>query len=603
VIDASDPTAPVEIGTIDAETGVGFYSPNLAVEDGNPYLAYRSSSDLRLIDVSNPAAPVGLDGRLDPTSGARDVAIVGGLAYVAGVSGLAVVDLSNPAFPAVLGSTGSGFAQALAVASGVAYEAALDAGLQVIDVSNPTAPAWLGALDTPFEAVDVAVAGGSAYVADRNPYMGFPVLSSLRVIDVSIPAAPVELGAVDTEGTANGVAVAGGLAYVASSVRVTRPNRRFGVLRVIDVSIPATPVRLGATSTPGDANGVAVAGGLAYVADGDRGLRVIDVSNPFAPVELGAINTFGEANGVAVAGSLAFVANDVAPNGGSLQVIDVSIPAAPVELGAISLFGRASNVAVAGALAYVATDAGLRLIDVSDPAAPVEFGGVGGRYRDVAVVDGMAHVVGPSGLWIIDFGPEYNGSIEIDVDIKPGSDPNSINPSLEGDLPVAILGSDSFDVVDVDVNTLAFGPDAASFDHSHGPHFEDLNGDGFTDLMAHFRIEETGIAFGDRMACLNGEMRGGAPITGCDDVRTVPDMDGDALLDVQEATIGTHPLNPDTDRDGFGDGEEVLELGTDPLDPLDPTPVPEPAAWLMLTAGTAFLGLLYRRRARGLRIG
>ena len=83
--------------------------------------------------------------------------------------------------------------------------------------------------------------------------------------------------------------------------------------------------------------------------------------------------------------------------------------------------------------------------------------------------------------------------------------------------------------------------------------------------------------------------------------RTVPDMDGDGLLDTEEAAIGTDDLNPDTDGDGFDDGKEVLELGTDPLDPLDPTPipVPEPASWLMLLAGAVFLGTLYRRRARG----
>jgi hypothetical protein len=165
---------------------------------------------------------------------------------------------------------------------------------------------------------------------------------------------------------------------------------------------------------------------------------------------------------------------------------------------------------------------------------------------------------------------------------------------------VALLGSDSFDAADVDVMTLAFGPDSASFDHSHGPHFEDLNDDGFTDLMSHFRIEETGIAFGDMMACLSGETLDGLPFHGCDSVRTVPDMDGDALLDLEEAAIGTDALNPDTDGDGFDDGEEVLEMGTDPLDPLDPEPdpVPEPARWLMLVAGAAFLGLLYRRRVR-----
>jgi hypothetical protein len=157
-------------------------------------------------------------------------------------------------------------------------------------------------------------------------------------------------------------------------------------------------------------------------------------------------------------------------------------------------------------------------------------------------------------------------------------------------------------VASVEVTTLAFGPSGAPFDHSHGPHFEDLNGDGLTDLMSHFRIEETGIAFGDRMACIIGETTDGTPFTGCDDVRTVPDMDGDKLLDVEEATIGTDALNPDTDGDGFGDGEEVLDLGTDPLDP-EPTPVPEPATWLMLVAGTVFLGLLYRLRVRGFQLG
>jgi Bacterial TSP3 repeat len=162
--------------------------------------------------------------------------------------------------------------------------------------------------------------------------------------------------------------------------------------------------------------------------------------------------------------------------------------------------------------------------------------------------------------------------LDVTIDIKPSGDPNSINLSDEGVVPVAILGSDTFNVADVDAISLAFGPGSAPFDHSHGPHFEEVNGDGFLDLVAHFEVKETGISFGDTEACLTGQLLDGTPFKSCDAVRTVPDMDGDKLLDTDEVALGTNAMNPDTDGDGFGDGEEVLILSTDPLDAGDPAP-------------------------------
>ena len=116
--------------------------------------------------------------------------------------------------------------------------------------------------------------------------------------------------------------------------------------------------------------------------------------------------------------------------------------------------------------------------------------------------------------------PEPNGVL---IDIKPGSDPNSINPQSRGVIPVAILGSESFDVSDVDVTSLEFGPSGATPLHPNALHLEDVNDDGFTDLVTHYRTQETGIAAGDTGACITGETFDGTPLQeACDDIITNP---------------------------------------------------------------------------------
>jgi hypothetical protein len=276
-------------------------------------------------------------------------------------------------------------------------------------------------------------------------------------------------------------------------------------------------VELGALDTLGPAVDVEVLGTLAYVAAGRSGLHVIDVSNPWFPVEIGALDTPGSAVEVEVVGDLAYVAD----GSSGLRVIDVSNPASPVELGALDARGDAVEVEVVGDLAYVAYRSyGLRVIDVSNPALPVEFGDVEawGFGRDVEVVGALAYAAGHSGLQIIDFGPEYASEITVDLDIKPGGDPNAINPASGGVVPVAVLGSGSFDVLDVDATTLTFGPAGAAPTHRGGGHFADVNGDGHLDFLSHYRVRETGLVPGDTEACVTGKTLVGTPFEGCDAV-------------------------------------------------------------------------------------
>jgi choice-of-anchor B domain-containing protein len=122
-------------------------------------------------------------------------------------------------------------------------------------------------------------------------------------------------------------------------------------------------------------------------------------------------------------------------------------------------------------------------------------------------------------------GPDEAAELPLDdvtIDVKPGSADNTIQTFSRGVIPVALLGTRDYDVEQVDGKSLVFGPGAAPQAHKKCPHREDVNGDGRPDLVSHFRSEETGIAPGDREACLAGELADGTPFEGCDSVRALP---------------------------------------------------------------------------------
>lgn len=117
--------------------------------------------------------------------------------------------------------------------------------------------------------------------------------------------------------------------------------------------------------------------------------------------------------------------------------------------------------------------------------------------------------------------------INVDIDIKPQGNPNSINLKSKGVIPVAVLGSASFDVRDVDVTSLAFGPLGAAPAHDltdpdvYAEHLQDVNGDTYTDLVSHYRTQDTGIPAGATTATLTFDADG-ISYSVSDSIRTVP---------------------------------------------------------------------------------
>ena len=119
------------------------------------------------------------------------------------------------------------------------------------------------------------------------------------------------------------------------------------------------------------------------------------------------------------------------------------------------------------------------------------------------------------------------GVIEVTIDIKPGSDPNSINLSSAGVIPVAILSSATFDATTVDPAKVSLAGAEIKMAGKSGKylsHEEDVNDDGLLDLVCQVLItEDWAIEPGETMAGLTAETYDGQSIHGEDSIRIVPD--------------------------------------------------------------------------------
>ncbi len=118
------------------------------------------------------------------------------------------------------------------------------------------------------------------------------------------------------------------------------------------------------------------------------------------------------------------------------------------------------------------------------------------------------------------------GTIQVIIDIKPGSDPNSINLGSGGLTPVAIISSADFDATNVDPDTVMLsgaGVEVRGKGRKCMAHVEDVNDDGLADLVVQVGTANLDPgSFQDGYAILTGETFDNVSFGGEDAINIVP---------------------------------------------------------------------------------
>ena len=113
--------------------------------------------------------------------------------------------------------------------------------------------------------------------------------------------------------------------------------------------------------------------------------------------------------------------------------------------------------------------------------------------------------------------PKAAPPIAVTIKVKSGAN-GPINRSAQGNVPVAVFSSSTFDATKIDRSTVVFaGAPALAI----GEASADLNGDGLPDAMLHFSTQALVLPDGTTQACMTGKTTDQKSFQGCDSIRLV----------------------------------------------------------------------------------
>ncbi len=331
--------------TADLSSHLGGIVSDVVAQDGFAYVGQAVALHVYDLSTTPPTdAAILTFTASSPAAEISGLLLDGNRLYVGRGDAIAVVDVTDPTSPTILGEASLGntrtLIDALARSGTVLYasQRAFDAtavdGLSVFDISDETAPALIRTLDD-HPATDVAIHGHHLYAVT-----GEDNTSRLRVFDLTDPTNPAEVASLPV-GSATRVETADGLALVSGGAGE-------GTL-LFDLADPDDPVLL-STFTNGQApmRTVVTDGTTAFI-EQFRAVLIVDITDPAEPTLLGTSEA-----GLPFIQSLApFTApgkrqaTHLLVGGGNLVVMDVSDPATPVANPPVPMPDVANHIAVA----------------------------------------------------------------------------------------------------------------------------------------------------------------------------------------------------------------------------------------------------------------
>jgi hypothetical protein len=389
--DIANPAQPLLLDEYAVDDPTRSNPDTLAINGGFAYLTGRVYFGetleyyAELIDISDPADLRKLGDLPALAAPTNQLVVAGDLLYAARMDGLAIFDLSNPEDPQPTGTYPG--VNGLAVQPQAGRTVYLDqvTGLQLLDTSDPASPTLLGFHNWPQQSNGVEIVGTNLFTV-QTYWTNYPIYNAsslLQVTDISDPHSPRVSGQALLDAYGVSEVFADGTTLYLPAVN--------GLI-IVDTAI-LDDMQAANLSLNGSGSDVEVKQDTAYALsegwDGTNQLAVlstIDVANPLAPSVLGQLNVEGYPIDLSVAEqgglTIAYILT-----GSGWWAVDVSNPAAPLvvyhdqpaqELQRIATEtqGDQTILYLAKAVTYMynAPDEGLVAIDVSDPTNPLEVG-------------------------------------------------------------------------------------------------------------------------------------------------------------------------------------------------------------------------------------